>query len=478
MEKNKILKILLFIIFFLTSFLLGALSSDKIKKIDVKNSENFSLSSLYKKNDIWKNVKKEKDEDKINENEKIKYSDSFFWKILDSDLKDLDLSEYWKAYNIIRKNYYNIDKVKKSDLVYWSIKWLVWAIWDKHSVFMTPKETKRFEEVLSWEFQWIWAVVKKVELWVEIEQVLKWAPAQKAWLKAWDIIIKANKKELINLDIASAVELIKWPAWTKVELVILRSGEKDFITKEVIREKVEIPSVESKILEDNIWYIAINTFWVTTALDFSKELNNLKKKKIKWLIIDLRDNWWGYLISAVDILSHFIEKGKIVVSIKYRDKSKEEKYFSKPEIEKENYKIVILINWNTASASEITSLWLREYNKAILVWEKSYWKWSVQEQFTNFKDWATLKLTIANWFTPKWNNIDWKWIIPDIEVKFKKEDYDYNECKKIWKCKNIKEKDFKLYDRQLEVAKKVLKEFIKNWFIQNTIDEFKKEEKK
>ena len=404
-----------------------------------------------------------------NSNSNVKNSNKVCW----AKIEDLDLREYKKAYDIIQKNYYNIDKVNKEDLVYWTIKWLVWAIWDKHSVFMTPKETKAFMEILGWEFQWIWAVVKKVELWVEIEQILKWAPAWKSWLKAWDIIVKADWKDLVWLDIAKAVELIKWPALTKVKLTILRKWK--ILEKEVIREKVDIPSVESKIFWD-LWYISINTFWDKTSRDFTKELEKIKKKNIKWLIIDLRDNWWWYLLSAVDILSHFIEKNKLVVSIKYRDKSKEERYFSKPYIKKENLKIVILINWNTASASEITSLWLREYNKAILVWEKSYWKWSVQEQFTEFKNWATLKLTIANWFTPKWNNIDWKWIIPDIEVNFKKQDYNLEECKKVGKCpKNMKEKDFKLYDRQLEVAKVVLREFIKNWFIQNTIDRYKKE---
>ncbi len=444
MQKNKIIKILLISLLFLTSFLIWVVFSDEVKETLVKN---------LLKNSNTQNIKE----------------------VFNKSKKDLDLEEFWNVYNLIEKNYYDIDKLEKQELVYWTIKWLVEATKDKHSLFMTPKETKRFWEVLGWEFQWIGAVVRKNELWVEIEQVLKWAPAQKNWLRAKDIIIKAWGEELIDLDLADAVELIKWPAWTKVELIILRSGEKDFITKEVIREKVEIPSVESEIFWD-IWYIAINSFWVTTAKDFAKELEKIKKENIKWLILDLRDNWGWYLTSAVEILSHFIEEKKLIVSIKYRDNNDEEKYFSDKQIKKEKFKIVVLINESSASASEITALWLKEYNKWIIIWKKSYWKGSVQEQFPAFSDGATLKLTIAKWYTSKWINIDEKGIKPDIEIDFEKQDYDFEECKKLWKCdKNMKEIDFEFYDRQLEVAKVVLKKFIKNWFIQNTIDEYLEE---
>ena len=129
-----------------------------------------------------------------------------------------------------------------------------------------------------------------------------------------------------------------------------------------------------------------------------------------------------------------------------------------------------MINWSSASASEITSLALREYNKAILVWEKSYWKGSVQKPFELW-DGSMVKLTIAKWFSPLDKNIDWIWINPDIPVKIKKQDYNLEECKKVWKCsKDLKQKDFKIYDRQLEEAKIILKDFIKKWNLQVVVD--------
>ena len=285
---------------------------------------------------------------------------------------------------------------------------------------------------------------------------------KKSLNKKDDVLIEANWKNLVWLDLFDAVNLIKWPAWSNVELKVVRVWEKEILTINVKRDKIKIPSVETKALTgsyDNIGYIALNMFWETTADEFEKALKWFKNKD--WIIIDLRDNWGWYLQSAVQILSNFIENWKTLVETRYKNKLKNNKYISiNYEDKPYNWKIVLLLNQNSASASEITSLALREYNKAIIVWKKSYWKWSVQEPF-KLDDWSLLKLTIAKWFSPKWKNIDWKWINPDIEVEFKKQDYDLEECKKAWKCdKNMKQQDFKFYDRQLEVAKEVLKDFI------------------
>lgn len=317
---------------------------------------------------------------------------------------------------------------------------------------MTKKETKNFNEALSWDFEWIGAVVEKVELWVAIERILKGSPAKKFGLLKWDILIEANGVELEGLDLYEAVDNIKWPAWTKVVLKFLRAWEIEPLEKEVIRWKIKIPSIDSKVLEDtNIWYIAINMFWWDTEFEFKKALDELKDTD--GLVIDLRDNGWGYLQSAVVILSNFIKNGKNLVFTKYKNIFDNNVYKSVNEWDTYDWKIVVLINGNSASASEITAWALRDYNKAILVWEKSYWKWSVQQPF-DLNNGGTLKLTIARWFTPKNKNIDKEWIEPDIEVKFEKEDYEND------------------YDRQLEEAKKILNNFIKYGSLKLSIDKY------
>jgi len=417
--KNK--KILpYFFVIFLTSFLLGVIFSFQIGKNivdDLLKSKTYVVTgeSTYEEN-------------------------------------DLDLTRVLEAYFYLKREYYDSDVIKKNDLVESAIKWMVDWLWDKHSEYMTKKETKNFHEALSWDFEWIGAVVEKVELWVMIERILKGSPAKNFGLLKGDILIEANGIELEDLDLYEAVDNIKGPAGTKVVLKYLRAWEIDPLETEVIRGKIKIPSVDSKILEDtDIWYIAVNMFWWDTEVEFKKALEDFKEKE--GIIIDLRDNGWGYLQSAVVILSNFIKNGKNIVFTKYKNIFDNNVYKSVNNGDTYEWKIVVLINGNSASASEITAGALRDYNKAILVWEKSYWKWSVQQPFDLSSGW-TLKLTIARWFTPKNKNIDKEWIEPDIEIRFLKEDYEND------------------YDRQLEEAKKVLNNFIKYGSLKLSVDEY------
>lgn len=426
-----------FFIVFLTSFLLGVIFSFYISK----NVDNELLKNNYS------------------------------WNILvNSTTKDLDLTKFWEVYNLIKINNYNAEWYSKEKLVDSAIKGMVEWLWDKHSEYFDLEETKKFNEVLSWDFEWIWAVIEKNVLWVKIERIIKWSPAKKYWLKSGDVIIKANWTVLEWLSVYDSVEKIKWPAWTKVVLDIIRPGEKNILEIEVIRDKIKIPSVDSEILNWDIAYISINMFWEDTASEFKKALEEVSDSR--WLIIDLRDNWGWYLQSAVEILSNLVEDWKVLVTTKYKNIFSDVSYSSTNDGNIYEWKIVILINENSASASEITAWALKDYNKAILVWEKSYWKGSVQKPF-DLKDNSMLKLTIAKWFTPNDVNIDHEWIIPDIEVSFEKQDYDYEECINIWACNSdLKEEDFDFYDRQLEVAKEVLNTFIKDDAYKLSIDDF------
>ena len=425
--KNKNIFLRFFIVF-LTSFLL------------------WIIVSFY----IGKNIN--------NEMLKNTYSGSI---LLNWSKWDLDLKKFWEVYNLIKFNNYDSSWIDKNELVDSAIKWLVEWLWDKHSEFMTTNETKKFNDVLSWDFEWIWAVVEKNILWVTIERIIKWSPAKKFWLKSWDIIIKANDEVLEWMDLFDAVERIKWPAWTKVILELIRAWEPNLLTIEVIRDKIKIPSVNVESYDEwRISYISINMFWEDTSIEFKKALNdNLESE---WLIIDLRDNWGWYLQSAVSILSNLIENDKVLVVTKYKDLFSNLSYTSINDGEIYKWKIVVIINENSASASEITAWALKDYNKAIIIWKKSYWKWSVQKPF-DLNDGSMLKLTIAKWFTPNDNNIDWEWIYPDIEVWFKKEDYTPIK----WK-----EDEFIPYDRQLEVAKEVLNKFIDSDIYQLSIDDY------
>lgn len=422
-EVKKGRKIWYIFIIFLTSFVLGYFSCFLFL-----NKENINLT-------------KEKNS----------------WVFNNNNSSDLDLTYFWETYNYIKENYYSFDGIKKDVIVDGMIKWMVDSLWDKHSEFMTRKERKQFEETLSWDFEWIGAIVEKNELWVAVDMVLSGSPAKKAWILSWDIIVKAGEIELKDKDLYDAIWFIKWPAGSKVKLSIIRQGENDFIEKEVVREKITIPSVDSKYLEkEKMGYIIINIFWDNTYEEFKKALQELESKNIEGLILDLRDNGWGYLQSAVEILSLLVEDKEVLVKTKYRDSFLNKNYYSINDGKIFDKKIVVLVNGNSASASEITAWALKDYGKAIIVGEKTYWKWSVQEPFDVLNG-GLLKITIAKWYTPQWISIEEAGITPDIEIKFQKEDYE------------------KKYDRQLEEAKKILKSFEEKKLFQITIDEYKKE---
>ncbi len=348
------------------------------------------------------------------------------------------MSDFWEVYEIIKDEFYTTGKIEKQKLVDGAISWMVDSLGDMHSEYMDPEITEKFNASLNWDFEWIGAVVEKVPMWVLVERIINWSPAKKYGVRSWDIIISANGTELEKLDIYDAIEEIKWPAGTTVLLEILRADEDSILKIEVTRAKIQIPSVEEKYFEEeNIGYIALNMFWESTASEFKTALENIKNSEVDGLIIDMRDNGGGYLQSAVEILSEFVEEGKVLVKTKYRDSFFNENYYSFNNWEIFDKKIVILINGNSASASEITAWALSDYDKAILVWEQSYGKWSVQQPF-EMKDGSLLKLTVARWYTPDGISIEESGITPDIEVEFLPEDYENR------------------YDRQLEEAKKVL----------------------
>ena len=418
MNNKKNNSLLLVFIIFLTSFLLGVLFSLRIT--------NYFESNLLKN----------------------------YYNIPEWNLReDLDLSKFWLSYDIVKNNYYDSQELNDQELIEWSVRWLIDWLWDRHSEYFNKEENKNFTESLSWDFEWIWAVVKEHFLWVEVDRIIKWSPAKKYDIRTGDIIISANWALLEWLSSSEAVSHIKWEAGSKVVIELIRDNL--FMKKEVYREKIKLPSVESEDLENNMWYISLNMFWEESSKEFEEVLYNFRKKD--GIIIDLRDNWGGYLNSSVEILSHLVKRGEVLVTTKFKDWKRDELYKSINNWNLYEWKLVVLINENSASASEILAWALKDYSIAIVVWKDSYWKGSVQKPF-ELSDWSMIKLTIAKWFTPNWTSIDEEWISPDIEISFIEEDY------------------INVYDRQKEESKKILKSFIEEWDINKTIEKYLEEQ--
>lgn len=241
-----------------------------------------------------------------------------------------------------------------------------------------------------------------------------------------------NTWSVKDRDINYAVSQIRWPRWTDVQLTIERfnkTWDREILEKTVTRDKLTIPSVTHKILtwknNSKIWYINLSIIWEETEKIFKNTIYELKQQNINWVIIDLRWNWWWLLPIAVEISSHFIPRWQTIVTAKYKIYN-DEVYKSKWYWELENIPTIVLVDGMTASAWEIIALALQEQIWAKIIWTQTFGKGSIQT-IDEFSDQDSIKYTIWKRYTPSWNNIDNKWITPDIIVEFKKEDYIDNQ---------------------------------------------------
>lgn len=329
----------------------------------------------------------------------------------------------FNVYSTILNNHYDSWKLDKDKMIYSAIEWLAEWTWDKYTTFFPPVEARDFDESLSWEFEWIWAYVELEKPWqLKIISPVSWYPAEAAWLKWWDIVIKVNWKEIDEkLDANWIVSLIKWPAWTTVNLTILRWDETFDV--EVTRAKITLHDVEYKVLNWDTFYIQIRMFWDKVFDEFQTALTELKKTSwIRKVVIDLRNNPGWYLDQVTKMMSLFLDKWLTTAVVKYR--VWEEKYTSDwyNLINLWNYDLYVLWNSWTASASEIMIWTMKDYFPNMqIVWEQTYWKWSVQT-ITYYDDWSSFKYTIARWYTWKTQNwIDWVWIKPDVKIELDQE---------------------------------------------------------
>lgn len=343
---------------------------------------------------------------------------------LNSDISNLETKKeiFSEVYKSLTKKHYLRDSIDKEKMLDQAIKWLAEWTWDKYTTYFPPIENKDFTEWLTWEYEWIWAYVDMEKAWeFKIVSPIPGSPAERAWLKWWDIVTKVDWKEVTeDNSVSEVVSWIKWPAWTTVKLSIKRWTKTFDLV--VDREKIVLKEVEAKKLNSSTYYIQMKFFGPHIWKEFKESLEILKTdKSIKKIIFDLRWNWWWYLNGASNVLSYFVPHLEATAVIKYYNNEQTYKSRGYTDIDFSKYKLVVLENGWTASASEIFIWTLKDYfPDTTIIWEKSYWKWSVQTIKT-FKDWSSLKYTIAQWYTWKNHNwIDWTWIKPDIEIKMEK----------------------------------------------------------
>lgn len=322
-----------------------------------------------------------------------------------------DKAEILSSY--INRFYLNdIDYGKMGDIIY---KAMVSGLDDKYAAYYTKDEYKDISEKTKGEFCGIGAYISqgKNDNSLKVAGVVKGGPAQKAGIKKGDIIVEVDGENIKGKDSSYAISKMKGKKGTNVSISVMRKGNKKPITFNIKREVIHDNTVSYKMLDNNIGYISVSAFETVTKKQFKSAVDCLEKKNEKGLIIDLRDNGGGLLDTALDMLDQILPK-KLVVYTKDKNGVAEE-YYTKDDKEIK-IPIVILVNGNSASASEVFCGALRDYGKAKLLGTKTFGKGIVQSSFA-FRDGTGLKFTTSKYYTPKGINIHGTGFEPDIKVK-------------------------------------------------------------
>ncbi len=313
----------------------------------------------------------------------------------------------------IEKNY--VEETDPKDLIYGAIKGLVGTL-DPHSFFMSPEEYKELMIETKGSFTGVGIELTIRDSVLTVVSPIEGTPAFKAGIKAGDLIIMIDGKSTKDSSIMEAVRFIRGPKGSKVKLTIRREGLEKPVDFVITRDVIPIKSVRSSILPFDIGYIRISNFQSDTGQELSKELEDLeKKKRLKGLILDLRNNPGGLLSQAVEVADEFLDSG-LIVSIKGRDK-KEEKSIAHKNKKPRRYPMVALVNEGSASAAEIVAGALQDNKKALILGTATFGKGSVQTLFP-LSDGSGLRLTTALYFTPSGRSIQASGIEPDVMVAF------------------------------------------------------------
>ncbi len=332
---------------------------------------------------------------------------------------DHNLEEIISTYNTLKNNYY--DDVDEDSLVDNAIKGMVGSLDDSYSSFMDNKTTESFNESVDGYFVGIGVTIMYSDEYNQIIKVDEDGPGDKAGLKVNDIILSVDGKSVKGVYGEELTSLIKGKSGTKVKIKIKRGDTTKNIT--VKRGIIEIENVTSHLLEENgkkIGYINVDIFASNTYKQFKKNLNRMEKKKAEALIIDLRDNPGGHLSQTRDILSMFFDKKTVLYELK--NKNKVSKIYSSSN-EKRNYPIVILVNGNSASASEVMASCFKDnYKNVTVVGTKTYGKGTVQ-QTIKLSSGTSFKYTTEKWLTSKGKSIDGVGLNPDINVELEQSYY-------------------------------------------------------
>ncbi len=328
------------------------------------------------------------------------------------DRDDL-IAPFWEAWEILQDDY--VDQPLDSEtLMRGAIRGLVDSLEDPHTSYMDPDQFLQANLPLNGEYEGIGAWVDSEAEFLTIISTMPGSPAEAAGLQSGDQVIGVNGDDVIGLDPSLVIRQVLGPAGTPVVLTIRREEVPEPFDVEIIRDKIDLPSVESEILDDNIAYVRLFSFGADTASDLSRALRDLLRDDPKGLILDLRGNGGGFLNSSVDVASEFLSDGVVLIE-RFGD-GEETIYQVRSGGRATDIELVVLVNGGTASASEIVAGAIQDHGRGLLVGETTFGKGSVQNWVELADSKGAVRVTIARWYTPEDRLIHGIGLSPDIEV--------------------------------------------------------------
>ena len=307
-----------------------------------------------------------------------------------------------------------VDEIDQSKSMDSAINGLLQSL-DPYSSYMSPEIFKEMQTETSGEFGGLGIEVGMESGVVKVISPIDDTPASRSGIKAGDYIVKINDTQVQGKSLTEAVELMRGPVGSSIELTVRRQGAKKALTFNIVREIIQIKSVKADLLEKNIGYIRLTSFNENSSGQIKKEIEKLKKNNnLKAYILDLRNNPGGLLSQAIKISDFFLENGEIV-STKGRKASENRRWFAKQGDLTDGKALIVLINYGSASASEIVAGALKDHKRAILLGDNSYGKGSVQS-IIPLKNDGAIRLTIAKYYLPSGKSISEVGVSPDIMI--------------------------------------------------------------
>ena len=356
-----------------------------------------------------------------------------------------EVGEFQKIFQIKDQlhKYYALGEVKDEVLADGAVKGMTASLEDPYTTFMNKKDYDSFSSTMQGTYSGVGIVVEAKEDKILVVSTFDGSPAKNAGILPNDQIVKVEGTAVSGKNLDAAVTLIKGKDGTDVTVSLYRDGKGEFDVK-LKRQKITTPNIKAQVLDNNIGYIQMNMFDANTGKEFGSKLAELKAKNIKGLVLDLRQNGGGYLDQCVEVTSNFVKKGDTVVYT--IDKN------NKRDVETSiggiayGMKLVVLVDGNTASASEVFSGAIRDYKAGTIVGTKTFGKGIVQTTLPDRIDGSALKVTTSKYYSPLGININKLGITPDTII----EDVDA-----------VKNKGDINKDKQLQKAVEIMKDKIK-----------------